>query len=368
MANDDIRMTNRSPIDERRMTESKSGQAVCGFSSGYSGIGSSSFARRLNFAGQVLTVLLALSVVTAARAAEPVFKPDITYTTIDGVEIKLDLALPAAGDGHYPLVICLHGGGWAIGDKSHLDNFVKELARHGYVAATINYRFAPKYKFPAQLDDARTALKFLKTHAVEYQIDPDRVAAAGESAGAQIALLMGLMSDDRKQPADISTKVQCVLNYYAPTDFTQWVVTPFHQLIAQQVLHKSITEIMQELFGTGDMHSELMAAASPMHFVSADSPPIITFHGSIDPIVPCLQAEMLHEALRKAGVKEKLVEVVGGHGHWPAPVKADADRQAIEWLDQYLKNEPAHAPQSKQTDMPKMHASAGKTEGHSKSQ
>jgi acetyl esterase/lipase len=305
---------------------------------------------------RVLTVILFLLVPGFVWADEAVFHPDITYATIDGVDLKLDVATPGAG-GPYPLVLCVHGGAWCVGDKSRLDAYIKQLATHGYVAATINYRFAPKYKFPAQLDDARTALRFLKSHAAEYQIDPDHVAAAGESAGAQIALLMGMMSDDRKNAADISTKVQCVLNYYAPTDFSQWKVTPFHELLAQQIVHKSISQIMTDLFGTGDLTSPLMAAASPAHFVSADAPPIISFHGSFDPIVPYQQAELLHEALRKAGVKEKLVEVVGGHGHWTATVKADADRQAVEWLDQIFKNEPVHPPQLTKTDIPKMEAS-----------
>src|SRR5258706_11771480 len=115
---------------------------------------------------------------------------------IDAKDITLDVAC-ASGPGPYPLILCVHGGAWRVGDKSKFTSLIEDLARHDYVAASINYRFAPTYKFPAQLDDTKAALLFLKQRSRQYKIDPSKVGGSGESSGSHLLMLMAFENDKK---------------------------------------------------------------------------------------------------------------------------------------------------------------------------
>jgi acetyl esterase/lipase len=136
----------------------------------------------------------------------------------------LDLFLPKDdGKSLRPAVIVIHGGAWRSGDKRQLRNLAELFARRGYVAAAINYRLAPKWSYPAQLDDCQRAVRWLRKNAKEFRVDPKRFGAAGASAGGHLALLLGTREVREDSDADlkgISSKVQCVLSIFGPTDFT----------------------------------------------------------------------------------------------------------------------------------------------------
>lgn len=213
------------------------------------------------------------------------------------------------------------------------------MARHGYVAASINYRFAPKYKFPAQLDDAKAAMLFLKGHAQQYKIDVDHVGVTGESAGSHLGMLMGMMKDANDATPSTSTRVQAIVNFFGPTDLTRWEVAPLVQYLWQKRFHESMEDAMLEFLGTKDPKDPKIRDASPVTYVNKDSPPVLTFHGTLDPVVPYHQAEILHKALHEAGVPEQLVPIENGlHGAWAPEARKTADEEALAFFDRYLKN------------------------------
>jgi pectinesterase len=140
--------------------------------------------------------------VLAVGCSAPTEIPDVSYDDRHGSSTTMDFYLPDDGAPVHPTVMFIHGGGWAAGDKDHAYNIGPRLARSGYVVASINYRLVPEGVFPSNLSDCTCALAFLRAHADEYAIDPDRIAVVGYSAGAHLGGLVGLASDHPELPAD----------------------------------------------------------------------------------------------------------------------------------------------------------------------
>src|SRR5262249_4168776 len=132
-------------------------------------------------------------------SAEPKSKipveTDIVYAKVGDKELKLDLARPPEGKGPFPVVVLFHGGGWRMGNKRDVRGWLPFLAEHGYVEASVGYRLAPDYTFPAQIEDAKTAVRFLQANAEKYGIDKERFAAMGWSAGGHVSCLLGLTGE-----------------------------------------------------------------------------------------------------------------------------------------------------------------------------
>jgi acetyl esterase/lipase len=126
-----------------------------------------------------------LSIASHATAEEPKIRveSDVLYSKVDPVELRLNVARPGKGDGPFPAVVCIHGGGWFQGQRQDMDAMTELLAKHGYVAVTISYRLAPT-RFPAQIEDCKAAVRWLRANAKKYQINPDRIGAIGPSARA----------------------------------------------------------------------------------------------------------------------------------------------------------------------------------------
>lgn len=242
-----------------------------------------------------------------AAALEIVTETGIEYAKVGDQTLKLDLARPKA-PGKYPGVICIHGGGWRAGDKASLDALTKRLAKEGFVAVTVQYRFAPKDLFPAQVDDVRTAVRWLRAHAKELQLNPERIGAIGFSAGGHLSLLLGLM-EDKDRPAadgnhsDQSSKVQAVVNFFGPADLSS-------------NYPEAVEKILAEFLGGLPTEKPSAAkAASPITYIDGNDAPILTFHGTEDKIVPFEQAELLDRACQKAGLSHRLEKLEGaGHG------------------------------------------------------
>jgi acetyl esterase/lipase len=262
---------------------------------------------------------------------------DVAYETVDGSDLRLDVAIPA-GQGPFPLILCIHGGAWRMGDKSKFTPMLEDLARHGYVGASMNYRFAPRYRFPSQLDDTKAALCYLKSNWQKYKVDVKHVGSLGESAGSHLAMLMSFTSDPKDDNPLTSTRLQAIANYYGPVDLANWQVAPLVAFLWKERFKEDMQKDMLDFLGAKDVSSPEVAKASPLTYVSKNCPPILTFHGTLDPVVPFHQAEILHASLRKLGVDEKLVPVPNGmHGGWPEQAKKSAEEQTIAFFDQYLK-------------------------------
>jgi acetyl esterase/lipase len=283
---------------------------------------------RSNFLLQTLlpVALIAAPLAAAqAPASQVVVQRDLVYGQADGVDLKLDFVRPGEGSGPFPLVVCLHGGGWQTGNKAAYGMVLQLFAQHGYAAASVDYRLAPRYPFPAQIDDVRRAARYLREHAVDLKVDPNRVATLGDSAGGHLALLLGLSDPD--------DGIRVIVNLYGPSDLPRWKATP----VGEAGLGMSSTKLLENVFGTSDPASAALRDASPINKIGRAKPAVLTFHGDSDPLVNMEQSLWLHEALRKAGLEEKLVVVKGGaHGFQGADL-ANTIRTTLEFLDAHFK-------------------------------
>ncbi len=225
---------------------------------------------------------------------------DVVYCTLEGHKLTLDIYYPASG-GPWPGVVFVHGGAWMEGDKAPLP--VVPTAS-GYLVVSINYRMYPAYRFPAMIEDVKCAIRFLRTHAADYNLDPERIAVVGHSAGGHLAALAGLADEragwDGGPYGEHSSRVQAVVAMSGPTDLTRRFV-------------EAVEELKANVFG-----AEQWVSASPVTYARSDAPPFLIIHGDKDAIVPVEQAHRLHDALRQAGASSELMILQhAGHGFEP---------------------------------------------------
>jgi acetyl esterase/lipase len=266
----------------------------------------------------------------AAKAVEHDY--DIVYTRAGDRELKLDLARPAEGEGPFPAVFIIHGGAWRGGDKAGHRDLIDRFARAGYVAISPQYRFCPEFTFPAQVHDVKAAVRWLKAHAKDYHVDPDRVGAMGFSAGGHLALMLGLTDGDDGLEGDApegapDTKIAAVVNYFGPTD-----------LAADDIPDISRPLLRDFLGGTVSEKPDEAREGSPLTFVTPDDPPVLTFQGTKDPLVPHTQALKLAEAQSARGVPGRLELILGGgHGDWGVPELERTFEETLRFFDKHLK-------------------------------
>jgi acetyl esterase/lipase len=294
----------------------------------------------------LLSAALACTLVSAPKPAVKLV-PDVTYATVDKQKLQLDLVLPA-GPGPHPLVLCFHGGAWTGGNRKELTTptvqipgitpspsrevgILENLARRGYAAATVSYRLAPKAKFPAQIEDAKTAVRFLRANANKYDLDPDRVAAMGFSAGGHLALLLGTTDTsagfDGTEHADQSSKVQCVIDFFGPTDMTLYSETP-------GVMASFIAPFLGKECLTDD---KCCKRASPLEYVSKAAAPTLFIHGTMDVVVPVVHSEKMYKKMKEAGVPVGMHKVPWkGHGWEDRDASRAAATATIEFLNTHL--------------------------------
>jgi acetyl esterase/lipase len=271
-----------------------------------------------------------------ARAQPATIEKDIVFGRGGDVELKLDLCRPAAGKGPFPVVMCVHGGAWQIGDRTMQHPNIRLLAKEGYVAVTIQYRLAPKHPWPAQIEDVKCAVRFLRSKAKDWNLDPERIAALGESAGGHLSLLVGLLNG-KGDHADQSSKVRAVVNYYGPTDFATWRPTALGDMMLKLRLQRDGDGILTDLLGTSNRSAPVIKTSSPLTHVSPDGPPILTFQGTADPLVPDPQARVLHEALKKAGTPNRLELLENASHGWSGELRERTNRITFEFLGEHLR-------------------------------
>jgi acetyl esterase/lipase len=244
---------------------------------------------------------------------------DLVYVSGGHERQKLDLFVPENVTHSLPLIIFVHGGAWSSGDKAAIFLPMRQgYSQRGYALATINYRFSQHAIFPAQIEDCKAAVRWLRARARDYQLDPDRFGVWGPSAGGHLVALLGTSSDVREFDVgahlEVSSRVQCVMVDFGTTDFTQ---ADAHRLPGSTVVHNSSDSPDSRLIGgliTDQANAAKVRRASPITYVSKDDPPFLIVHGDQDPIVPHYQSEILFDALKAAGVKVRLNTVKGG-GH-----------------------------------------------------
>ncbi|MCB1276024.1 alpha/beta hydrolase [Prosthecobacter sp.] len=255
---------------------------------------------------------------TAEKSAVEV-KLDQPYAGNNNPKQMVDVYLPKKrnSDKPLPVIALIHGGGWVNGDRIGYAAQAIQFARTGdYAAVTVGYRLTKEAHWPSQIYDCKAAIRWIRAHAKEYNLDADRIAVWGSSAGGHLSSLLGTSGDVKALEGDLgpntsfSSRVQCVVNLCGPEDFTQALMFDKEG----QPIWKD--DAVSGLLGGNaqEKHAEAVAA-SPVTYVSKDDPPFITFQGTKDQRVSFRHAETIHAALKKTGITSLLVPITdGGHG------------------------------------------------------
>ncbi|MEO8217811.1 MAG: alpha/beta hydrolase [Acidobacteriota bacterium] len=295
------------------------------------------------------TILLAVSV----RAGEPA-RParnfvsnaattfaDLEFASVAGQSLRLDLFLPS-GPGPFPVIVSVHGGSWTSGTRDQ-GTAILQVGR-GYAVANIDYRLAPEFTFPSQIEDVKASVRWLRANAARFNLNPNAIAVMGYSAGGQLAALLGTSADVSSLEgqalgnAGYSSRVSAVVDYFGPTDLLQLAA----QAPACEPGDPNDPSEAPSLFIGCPIQScpEKTESANPITYVTPDDPPFLILHGLADCLVPWQQSQILYDALTAAGVEAKLVLV-------PAARHADflfltsaVQNQVDDFLDRHLRSVP----------------------------
>jgi len=208
----------------------------------------------------------------------------LVYNVVDGKPLDMDVYSPSKADTPLPVIVMIHGGSWSSGDKRDLASINRYLAARGYCVASINYRLAPPDPYPAAKEDALAAIRYLKDHARELNLDPAHFVLMGRSAGGQIALAAAYTGAD--------PSVRGVISLYAPNDLVLGYAMPSNPWILNS------RKVLEDyLGGPPSAHPGAYEAASPLNFVNARTPPTLMIHGYRDEFVSPIHDERLEARL-----------------------------------------------------------------------
>jgi acetyl esterase/lipase len=260
------------------------------------------------------------------------WQPNLEYSNPNDEHLQLNLARPSSGDGPFPAILCIHGGGFRAGTREGYDALCIKLAEKGYVAATVTYRLAPRYKFPAAIHDTKAAVRWLRANAATYKINPERIGVMGGSAGGHLAQFLGVTAHMPRFEGDggnlnQSSSVTCVVNFFGPSDFTK---SYGKSVDAGEVLPLW-------LGGNLETARPLHIQASPLYWVTPAAAPTLCIHGTEDNYVAHEQAVWLVDRLKAATVEAELLTLTGaGHGFKGRDAEI-ADRAMFDFFDRKLK-------------------------------
>ena len=270
-----------------------------------------------------------------AESANAVVQRDLVYKPVNGESLRLDLYFPQKFSGSLPVILWIHGGGWDRGRKERCPAVA--LVDDGYAVASIDYRLTGTAPFPAQIEDCKAAVRWLRANASKYNLDPDHIGAWGQSSGGHLAALLGTSGGVRELEGagdnmSYSSRVQAVCAVSAPSDLVR-----LYQEASQSSTNDSeraTSAVAALVGGSPEQNQPKAVAASPIHYVSKDDPPFLIIHGENDLTVPVTQAESFAAALKAAGV-ETTLEIARARGHGAGGPKF---RSMIEaFFDKYLK-------------------------------
>jgi acetyl esterase/lipase len=262
------------------------------------------------------------------------------YGMYSGLALLLDVYYPETPNGYS--IVHVSGSGWTaplsldarpLKESGHVQIEAVPLVEAGYTLFTVNHRATPRFKYPAAVHDVQRAVRFIRYHAHRYGIQADRIGAIGGSSGGHLVSLLGVLdgagdSSDESPINHLSAAVQCVVARAAPTDFRSRDTVWFLDVRAQANSDPASQE------------QRIIAEASPITYVSSESPPFLLIHGEQDDVVPIAQSEGFAGALSAANVPFQLIRVPGA-GHGPnlpgATQPVNIGREAVLWMDRYLR-------------------------------
>lgn len=258
---------------------------------------------------------------------------DVVYATPAGKPVLLDLYVPDLPAGLHPLIIWVHGGGWLGGDKSKPPALAL-FTGHGYALASIDYTLTQVAKWPAQIYDCKAAIRWLRAHAGDYNLDPERFGVWGGSAGGHLVAMIGVTGGMKQFEGDlgnpgVSSRVQAVADCCGPSDFTT-----IENFKSEEDWENRGSVTTRLLGGPISKNLEIARLASPVTWIAKDDPPFLVMHGEKDTDVPFNQGEAFAAALAKAGVSVKFAPVAGaGHNlFFPATFSI-----ILDFFDDHLK-------------------------------
>ena len=264
--------------------------------------------------------------------------PNITYGVASNYELKLDVYRPRDAKAPTPVVMFIHGGGWVAGDKDSAVLWLLPYLEMGWAAVNVEYRLGRVAPAPAAVEDCRCALHWIGRNAKRFNFDPAKVVVTGDSAGGHLSLTTGMLppsagfdyacafEDDPTWAGawtDMAPKIAAIVNWYGITDLADMLQGPNTRSYAVS------------WFASLPNREELARSLSPLTYVRAGLPPVLTIHGDADPLVPYSHAVRLHEALTKAGVRNQLLTIPGGkHGGFSPGQMLHAHQVIREFLAQ----------------------------------
>jgi acetyl esterase/lipase len=285
-------------------------------------------------------ILLAAAVFSLGQNATSVFsmeggarywvQPDIVYNTANNTPLKLDVWYPNESKTPTPTLVYIHGGGWIFGNKeTSVLQFLPFLEK-GWRVVNVEYRMASNSLAPAAVEDTRCALRWVYRNAKMWNFDTSKIVLTGHSAGGHLSLITGMLPngtplDDRcfahEKYGDVKINVAAIINWYGITDVNDIIQGP------------NVKNYGPMWMGGQPDSAEIARRVSPLTYVRAGLPPILTIHGDKDDVVPYAHATRLKEALDKAGVKNVLYTVKGGgHGQWPQADYIEAYKVVWQFL------------------------------------
>ena len=256
---------------------------------------------------------------------------DLAYVENGHERQTLDLYVPEGGRAPLPVIVWIHGGGWRGGSKDRCPGV--SLAAREYAVASVNYRLSQHAVFPAQIEDCKAAIRWLRAHARQYRLDPDHFGVWGASAGAHLVALLGTTGAVKELERtggnlELSSRVQAVVDLFGPTDLLQMGGSHNRPQSPESLL----------IGGPIQQNKEKAAKANPIAYVTRSAAPFLILHGDQDTTVPIRQSEMLAEALKKAGVEVTFKPINGaGHGG-PAFSSPENLKRIKEFFDRHLKD------------------------------
>lgn len=274
---------------------------------------------------------------TVGRWAAEVFvdygfiEPNITYATVGGVELKLDVYRPKTKNPKpRPTLVFIHGGGWRGGSKERYSLRMLPWLERGWNFVNVEYRLSPAAKAPAAVEDCRCALRWVFSNAQKYNFDVERIVVSGQSAGGHLALMTGMSAEEKVFDANCPgqpVKVSAIVNWFGITD------------VGDLLSGKNKMDFAREWIGADRLEdSGLVRLVSPLSYVREGLPPIITIHGTADPLVPYSHAVRLHETLAGAGVVNRLVTIKNGdHGDFSKKDSVRAYEEIMRFLGRNLR-------------------------------
>jgi acetyl esterase/lipase len=272
--------------------------------------------RKVNIRSILCTLLLAgthsgfaqlspQAIWTVHAANEYDVVPNVTYVTAGNTEVKLDIYRRHGVTTPQPTLLHFHGGFWAAGTKEASQMYLIPWLEMGWNVVNVEYRLARVALAPAAVEDCLCALRFVAAQAKTYNFDVNRIVSMGESAGGHLALTTGMIPEStglaRECEGAPLPKVAAIINWYGVADVGDTIDGP----------HKA--NLAVQWFGSLPDRDEIARRVSPINYIRADQPPVLTIHGDADPTVNYQQAVRLHEALTKAGVQNQLLTIPGGH-------------------------------------------------------